>query len=486
MATLNENLECVICNENLADPRALPCGHSYCGPPRSCLSALKNDFGRMRCAVCRIDHNLKPDDIKPLYGIRDYIHENVRKKTKNVFLPCSVHENKECIFWCNTCGNMICDHCFDDEHDDHSVRKLKKHLLKKVEEKFGKSMLEGIVKYRENLQNLFKSDNSELEKRKWCVAEVEDEMEIVEKQIELLNNCFEFLNSGSECSGQENFLLVGLSNLDIKNRNLSKDFDSTTKTQECISDRIEFGTQTHEQHERESKSTQFVDDIITVTSSTQTELSGFPSTLVTVQNELLSTSQCIFGGARNPFLSVGSENKSSRLSSFSGSDLLKECRDELSDCFCMLEHKPGPQLNVSFILNARLCVRQWNPLDIRISDDLIVCPFEFWISVELVKHKFQRNEKILRFAINCGHADGKEYELLPASTFQYGIFLNNNKKKPDRKKEGSWMYPKYKQLDWYTVTYSEFMNPQNGWIDDDDNVLITLELKPIEHSFSVQ
>ena len=475
MATSNENLECVICNENLADPRALPCGHCYCGPPRSCLSALKDDFGRLRCAICRIDHNLKPDDMKPLYGIRDYIHESVRKKTKTVFLPCSVHENKECIFWCNTCGNMICDQCFDDEHDDHSVRKLKKHLVKMVEKKLGKTLKEGIVQYRENLHNIFQLKNSELEKLKLHVAEIEEEMEEVEKQIKVLDDYSEISGSGSSDSEHETFLLLGLNNLDMKSRTEPNRIDSTTQTLECIIDTIEFAAQIPEQHERVSKSTEIVNEIMRITSSTQTELLEFPSNLVSVQDEFLSRSQCIFVGSRNPYLS-GSENNSSRTSSLCGSDSLEESREELSDCHCILQHKIGLP---PFIFLAKLSVRQWNPLDIRISDYLVICPFQFWISIEFVKHKFQRNEKILRFDINCRHADGKVDELLPASTFRYGILLRNNKHKCDRRTKGSWRYPKYKQLYWYTVTYSEFVNPQNGWIDGDDNIFIALELKPV-------
>ena len=466
MATSNENLECVICNENLADARALPCGHCYCGPPRSYLSAPKDDFGRMRCAICRIDHNLKPDDIKPVYGIRDDVHESVRIKTMTVFLPCSVHENKECIFWCYTCGIMFCDQCFD-EHDDHSNRKLKKHLVKTVEEKLGKSLKEGIVQYRENLHNIFHFKYSELEKLKLHIAEIEEEMEKVEKQIKVLDDYVEISGNGSGDSEHENFLLLGLSNLDMKNQTVLNRIDSTTQTQECITDRIESGTQTVGKHEKKSKSTQIADEIMKITRSTQTELS---------ENELLSTSQIISGGERNVSLSVGSENMSSGTSSISNINWLKEWQEELSDCFCILKHEIGPP---PFIFLPKLSVRQRNPLDISSSEFLVICPFQFWINVELVNHKFQPKKKILRFDVNCRHADGEEDEILPASIFQYGLRLRNNKQELNRTKIGSWMYPEYKQLYWYTVTYSEFVNPLNGWIDDDDNVIITLELKPV-------
>ena len=43
--TLLDDLECVVCNEPLCDPRALPCGHCYCGPPFH-LFAVYGDWAR--------------------------------------------------------------------------------------------------------------------------------------------------------------------------------------------------------------------------------------------------------------------------------------------------------------------------------------------------------------------------------------------------------------------------------------------------------
>ena len=128
-----EELECVICNESLVDPRALPCGHSYCGPPRPCLSGLKSLTGGLNCAICRVDHDLKPEDIKPLYDIKDYL----LKKASTPDIPCSAHTSKECTFWCYHCELMICFECTENEHDCHFVRNLKKHLIAKVESLFG-------------------------------------------------------------------------------------------------------------------------------------------------------------------------------------------------------------------------------------------------------------------------------------------------------------------------------------------------------------
>ena len=140
MAGSSDFLDCVICNESLFDPRALPCGHSYCGPPRPCLKAMEVSCGGLCCAICRMEHNLRSEDIKPLYGIRDFFQrsENVSQ------LPCSIHFAKNYSLWCNNCQVMICDECFDD-HDGPVVRKLKKYLVEKIESKLGKPLIEGLV-----------------------------------------------------------------------------------------------------------------------------------------------------------------------------------------------------------------------------------------------------------------------------------------------------------------------------------------------------
>ena len=153
MAVSAELIECVICSENLLDPRALPCGHSYCGPPRPCLTGLKNPSGGICCAICRVDHDLKPEDIKPLFGIRDLIQgiSESRVQESPVQIPCSTHQAKDCTLWCKTCDVMICFECIGDEHDGHPVRKLKSYLVEKIESQLGKPLQEGVEEYKSGL-----------------------------------------------------------------------------------------------------------------------------------------------------------------------------------------------------------------------------------------------------------------------------------------------------------------------------------------------
>ena len=116
MSDINETIQCAICKETLEDPRPLPCGHSYCGPARNCLKSMENSEGLLVCAICREEHNLKAEDIKSLYGIRDFLQRDDEKLTSNE-LVCPSHENMECGSWCCDCDTIICESCFENDHD---------------------------------------------------------------------------------------------------------------------------------------------------------------------------------------------------------------------------------------------------------------------------------------------------------------------------------------------------------------------------------
>ena len=82
-------LECSSCTDVLQDPHALPCRHSFCGPPKNCLEGVRHGPTSTKCAICNaVFHSLKITDLKPLYGIRDALahlsserNHDAKKKT---------------------------------------------------------------------------------------------------------------------------------------------------------------------------------------------------------------------------------------------------------------------------------------------------------------------------------------------------------------------------------------------------------------------
>ena len=95
--TSNKVLVCAICTDIKTNPRAFLCGHSYCGPPKTCLKILQRPTGLLRCTVCNAEYRLNLQDLKPSYGIREHLEkyppeisvyqkdiEDLRKKMENL------------------------------------------------------------------------------------------------------------------------------------------------------------------------------------------------------------------------------------------------------------------------------------------------------------------------------------------------------------------------------------------------------------------
>ena len=134
--------DCPICTEVLLDPRALPCGHSFCGPPRICLDGIKikdnneNFFqlSKTKCAVCNALFEMDVADLKPLYGIRDALKDVAiakpeRRSINQKGQPC-VH-TKGPLFWCDDCSFKLCLTCFEKSHSGHVIRSYNDFLTER-------------------------------------------------------------------------------------------------------------------------------------------------------------------------------------------------------------------------------------------------------------------------------------------------------------------------------------------------------------------
>ena len=125
--------ECSICAEELDDPRALPCGHSFCGPHKSCLTMLKQTNGAIKCALCNELHHLDISSLKPLFGIREFLQHSGKPCPKSpkpaAFSRCPTHPSSPVLFWCVQCSEKICQTCFETQHDGHAMKSYKVHHL---------------------------------------------------------------------------------------------------------------------------------------------------------------------------------------------------------------------------------------------------------------------------------------------------------------------------------------------------------------------
>ena len=117
--------ECVVCSDILEDPRQLPCGHCYCGPPKTCMDALKHK-SNLKCAICGVENKISISDLKPLYGLRDYLKEQKSaisqnsEQIDNGELYCQSHKQNHLKYWCKICEDLLCVTCLDSLiHQNH-------------------------------------------------------------------------------------------------------------------------------------------------------------------------------------------------------------------------------------------------------------------------------------------------------------------------------------------------------------------------------
>ena len=108
-------LECPVCLYLLSDPRMLPCGHSFCGPPKQCLKS-SSTLSTIKCPLCQKLHKRKLDELCPMYGFNDYLQklndsDNLQpppaKKPRILLEECSEHKEAKNMY-CKSCEVPFC------------------------------------------------------------------------------------------------------------------------------------------------------------------------------------------------------------------------------------------------------------------------------------------------------------------------------------------------------------------------------------------
>ena len=215
-ANFDEGLNCSICHEKFLDPRILPCGHSYCGPPRTCLNSMQSGDNKMTCAICRSNFFQRVSDIKPLYGIRDHFGRSWPFESENrssKILSCQKHSEMECKLWCLECDINVCEQCIEQNHDGHPVRNLRKHLMEKIEAKVGQEWYRGMTSYLLSLETLVSTSEQKLRELRMKVSSIEKFIDDCKQKETIVRSC---INPVEEKCGQsfskiETSLLLQLS-----------------------------------------------------------------------------------------------------------------------------------------------------------------------------------------------------------------------------------------------------------------------------------
>ena len=170
-------IECCVCTEPLTDPRALPCGHSYCGPHKPCLQTLMTlptENSKLRCAMCNKEFEKETLVLNPLYGIRDFLRETCGSESKDtkqkfIFPSCEFHPNEPVLFWCLTDNSKACQTCFETSHNRHSLLSYKKHLQEQVKERLANDS-DKLTSWHKEAQELIEKCDERVDELKKGIA----------------------------------------------------------------------------------------------------------------------------------------------------------------------------------------------------------------------------------------------------------------------------------------------------------------------------
>ena len=123
MAT--SELQCAICQEDIKDPRLLPCVHSFCLEclQRYCRDAVEGDD--MPCPLCKNEFEIPKDGVAGL-PIRTHAQKPFRvSKLRSKHYYCEIHDDERKKMYCFDCNMNVCAMCCHEDHKTHKFEQIK-------------------------------------------------------------------------------------------------------------------------------------------------------------------------------------------------------------------------------------------------------------------------------------------------------------------------------------------------------------------------
>ena len=416
-------LKCSVCSDPITDPRPLLCGHSFCGPPRRCLFLLEQKPNVLTCAICRNDHKAKPTDIKPLYGTREFFHSHEKngKEHKNQ-KSCDVHQ-KQFTLWCTTCKVMVCEDCFEDTHDGHMVRKMKKYLEEEIQKFLKMDLIEGLNKLQVHLEETQKTVSTVLESRKNEVTKLQlfrkNASQLRDKiNLYLISKRNPNQSTSSVC---ETDLLIDIHHL--LNPNLVGNYfeSASCQTENCSG---------------EDKFAQTL-SVTLVTAETRTNTDSLDEDVRIAETDF-----------------------------FPGIDLVEQVFPWCSSILSME-------------------IEKRNPLEINNSSTVdVIQKYKIWLSAhaahcfEHIHHK-SCSEKLLRVTIHCDYKKWEDEILVAKLELPVEITLYGNNALEKINKSATLLFPQTKYIDVDLLLYGQFVQPNKKWIHPDQTLRLLFRHRPI-------
>ncbi|XP_072015348.1 E3 ubiquitin-protein ligase TRIM45-like [Amphiura filiformis] len=129
----NSLTTCSICLEEMENPKALPCLHSFC---LKCLKGVAHPPGSFICPLCQEKNPLPPAGVD---GFRDNFFINQMKERKAIFtigqviMPCTScgTTDRQVAARCVDCNGFLCQQCV---HSHETLAPLKVHTVFTLDE----------------------------------------------------------------------------------------------------------------------------------------------------------------------------------------------------------------------------------------------------------------------------------------------------------------------------------------------------------------